>query len=157
MLKGFRDFIMRGNVVDLAVGVVIGAAFATLVTSFTDTFLTPLINMVGAGDDSKLSGMIPLPGTNPKTGLDNGIPYGQFVSAIIAFLLTAAVVYFLVVLPMNKFAERFKKNGKEAAPALPSEEIQLLREIRDALVAANRTPSPRKPEPSTDSSAFTDR
>ncbi|NUO57427.1 MAG: large conductance mechanosensitive channel protein MscL [Hamadaea sp.] len=156
MLKGFRDFIMRGNVVDLAVGVVIGAAFATLVTSFTDTFLTPLINMVGAGGDDNIGGFIRLPGQTAK-GEPNGIPVGAFVSAIIAFLLTAAVVYFLVVLPMNKFAERFKKNGKEAAPALPSEEIQLLREIRDALVAANRTPSPRKPEPSTDSSALTDR
>ncbi|NUR72763.1 MAG: large conductance mechanosensitive channel protein MscL [Hamadaea sp.] len=155
MLKGFRDFIMRGNVVDLAVGVVIGAAFATLVTSFTDTFLTPLINMIGTGDD-KIGGFIKLPGQTAK-GEPNGIPVGSFVSAIVAFLLTAAVVYFLVVLPMNKFAERFKRNGSQAAPALPTEEIQLLREIRDALVAGSRTPSPRKPEPAADTSAVTDR
>jgi len=79
------------------------------------------------------------------------------VSAIVAFMLTAAVVYFLVVVPMNKFAERFKKNGKEAPPALPAEEIQLLREIRDALVAANRTPSPRRPETVTDTTSAVDR
>jgi large conductance mechanosensitive channel len=149
MLKGFRDFIMRGNVVDLAVGVVIGAAFATLVTSFTNTFLTPLINMIGASDTTKMSGMISLPGTDPKTGLPNGIPYGQFISAIVAFLMTAAVVYFLVVLPMNKFAERFMKNGKEPAAAPPSEEVQLLREIRDALVAG-RTPPQRQHHTSGD-------
>ncbi|MEV6969452.1 large conductance mechanosensitive channel protein MscL [Hamadaea sp. NPDC051192] len=156
MLKGFRDFIMRGNVVDLAVGVVIGAAFATLVTSFTDTFLTPLITMVGAGGEDNIGGFIKLPGKTAED-LQNGIPVGKFASAIVAFLLTAAVVYFLVVLPMNKFADRFKKNGKDAAPALPPEEIQLLREIRDALVAANRTPSPRRPDTVTETTAATDR
>lgn len=155
MLKGFKDFIMRGNVVDLAVGVVIGAAFATFVTAFTETFLTPLINMIGAGGDTA-GGMIPLPGKD-AAGDPNGIPYGKFVSAIVAFLMTAAVVYFLVVLPMNKFAARFRKNGTPP-PALPTEEIQLLREIRDALVAG-RTPQPRHPQvsASTDSSASADR
>ena len=156
MLKGFKDFIMRGNVVDLAVGVVIGAAFATLVTAFTDTFLTPLINMIGAGGDTA-GGMIPLPGKNPETGGDNGIPYGKFISAIFAFAMTAAVVYFLVVLPMNKFAERFKRNGTPP-PALPTEEIQLLREIRDALVSGRTPPQPRRESaPATDSSAAAER
>ncbi|NUT31967.1 MAG: large-conductance mechanosensitive channel protein MscL [Hamadaea sp.] len=142
MLKGFKDFIMRGNVIDLAVGVVIGAAFTALVTSFTTSFLTPLINMVGANGDT-MGGVIELPGGTADK--PNGITYGAFISAIIAFLLTAAVVYFLVVLPMNKFAERFKKNQEEPAPALPTEEIQLLREIRDALVAG-KTPQPRRPQ-----------
>jgi large conductance mechanosensitive channel len=137
MLKGFKDFIMRGNVVDLAVGVVIGAAFTTLVTQFSTSFLLPLINMVGANSE-KIGGKIDLPGDG-----DNAITWGAFVSAAIAFLMTAAVIYFLVVLPMNKFAERLKR-GEEPKTEIPTEEIQLLREIRDALVA-ERVPHPRQP------------
>jgi large conductance mechanosensitive channel len=144
MLKGFKDFILRGNVVDLAVGIVIGAAFATLVTAFSNSFLLPIINLVGAGGDN-IGGRITLPG-KAADGTHNAILWGSFVSAIIAFLLTAAVVYFLVVLPMNKFAERRKK-GEEPPSDAPSEEILLLREIRDAL-AAGRTPQPRSPQPS---------
>ncbi|WP_020521369.1 large conductance mechanosensitive channel protein MscL [Catelliglobosispora koreensis] len=132
MLKGFKDFITRGNVVDLAVGVVIGAAFTTVVTGFTDSFLTPLINIVGVGSDG-IGGVIPLPGK------DNYITYGAFLSKIVGFLITAAVVYFLVVLPLNKF---FRKEEKSEAPA---EELLLLREIRDALVAQNGgVPAPRQ-------------
>jgi large conductance mechanosensitive channel len=145
MLKGFKEFIMRGNVVDLAIGVVIGAAFSALVTQFTTSFLTPLIVAVGAGDGN-IGGMLKLPGTLPN-GDKNGILYGAFVSALIAFLLTAAVIYFLVVLPMNKWAERRARSKEAAPPALPTEEIELLREIRDALVAG-RTPQPRSPESS---------
>lgn len=143
MLKGFKDFIMRGNVIDLSVGVVIGAAFTALVTAFTDAFLKPLINMIGANGGA-IGGATKIPGINPENGQPNAITWGAFISAVVAFLMTAAVVYFLVVLPMNKFAERFKKNQEAPAPALPTEEIQLLREIRDALVAG-RTPQPRQP------------
>lgn len=145
MLKGFKEFIMRGNVVDLAIGVVIGAAFSALVTQFTTSFLTPLIVAVGAGDGN-IGGMLELPGTTPE-GQPNGILYGAFLSALIAFLLTAAVIYFLVVVPMNKWAERRARTQEPPPPALPTEEIQLLREIRDALVAG-RTPQPRSPEAS---------
>lgn len=145
MLKGFKEFIMRGNVVDLAIGVVIGAAFSALVTQFTTSFLTPLIVAVGAGGD-KIGGATKLPG-RLASGDDNAILWGAFISALIAFVLTAAVIYFLVVLPMNKFAERRARNNEPPPPALPTEEIQLLREIRDALVAG-RTPQPRSPQPS---------
>lgn len=145
MLKGFREFVMRGNVVDLAIGVVIGAAFSALVTQFTSSFLTPLIVAVGAGGND-IGGMIELPGTTPD-GHKNGITYGAFISAIIAFLLTAAVIYFLVVLPMNRWAARRARNQEPPPPTPPTEEIQLLREIRDALVAG-RTPKPRSPEKS---------
>jgi large conductance mechanosensitive channel len=145
MLKGFKDFVMRGNVVDLAIGVVIGAAFSALVTQFTTSFLTPLIVAVGAGGDN-IGGIIKFGGTTPD-GKPNGILYGAFISALIAFLLTAAVIYFLVVLPMNKFAERRARSQTPPPPAMPSEEIQLLRDIRDALVAG-RTPQPRSPEQS---------
>src|SRR5262245_45357081 len=104
MLKGFKEFIMRGNVVDLAIGVVIGAAFSALVTLFPASFLTPLSSAVGAGGDN-IGGTLSLPGKTAE-GTDNAILWGKFISALIAFVLTAAVIYFLVVLPMNKLAER---------------------------------------------------
>ncbi|WBB48070.1 large conductance mechanosensitive channel protein MscL [Verrucosispora sp. WMMA2044] len=130
MLKGFKDFIMRGNVVDLAVGIVIGAAFTGLVTAFTNSFLQPIIKMVGASPAG--------PGARVKLGTENYIEWGQFLNALITFVLTAAVLYFLVVFPMNRLAER-RQRGEEPPPAAPSEEIKLLTEIRDALVAAGRT------------------
>ncbi len=127
MLNGFKNFIMRGNVVDLAVGVVIGAAFTSLVGSFTKSFLDPLIKLAGA-DANKIGGRW-------KIGTENYIDWGSFVTALITFVLTAAVLYFLVVLPMNKLAERRSK-GKEPEPAPVTEDVRLLTEIRDALVAA---------------------
>jgi large conductance mechanosensitive channel len=134
MLKGFKDFIMRGNVVDLAVGVVIGAAFTGLVTQLTDSFLKPLIALVSVtvtGSDEGLEG-------TPWTV--NNVPFDwvSFINTLITFLLTAAALYFLVIFPMNKLAER-RKRGEEPPPAAPSEEVKLLTEIRDALVAAGRT------------------
>ncbi|GAA1766200.1 large conductance mechanosensitive channel protein MscL [Luedemannella helvata] len=133
MFKGFRDFIMRGNVIDLAVGVVIGAAFSTLVTKFTDAFVTPLIRVFGKGDPIKKGRF---------TINDQVFDWALALNALISFLITAAVLYFLVVLPMNKLAER-RKRGEEPPPAAPSEEIQLLTEIRDALLAQGRVPHPR--------------
>ncbi|MFC7247339.1 large conductance mechanosensitive channel protein MscL [Catellatospora aurea] len=127
MLNGFKNFIMRGNVVDLAVGVVIGAAFTTLVNQFTKSFLEPVIKLVGAGEGTV--------GGRTKIGTENFIDWGAFINATITFVLTAAVLYFLVVLPMNKLAERRNK-GKEPEPAPVTEDIRLLTEIRDALVAA---------------------
>lgn len=126
---------MRGNVVDLAVGVVIGAAFATLVTSFTDSFLKPLLAAAGA-KDGNIGMSVALPGPDK-----NALDFGGFISAIIGFLMTAAVVYFLVVLPMNKFAER-RKRGQEPEPQAPGEEVKLLMEIRDALVAQSLSHPP---------------
>jgi large conductance mechanosensitive channel len=129
MLKGFRDFIMRGNVIELAIGVVIGVAFTNVVTAFTSAFITPLILAVGGPSEVKGSFTV------------NGAVFnwGAFLTALIAFLITAAVVYFLIVLPMNKLAER-RKSGEEPPPAAPSEEVQLLTEIRDALVARRDNP-----------------
>jgi large conductance mechanosensitive channel len=126
MLKGFRDFIMRGNVIDLAVGIVIGAAFTAVVTAFTNAFLKPLIQLLGGGGE--------LGGT--WTVNEVVFDWAAFINALITFALTAAVLYFLVVLPMNKLAER-RKRGEEPEPEAPSDEVRLLTEIRDALVAAN--------------------
>lgn len=93
MLSGFRDFIMRGNVVDLAVAFVIGVAFAGVVNSFVADILTPLLGLVGVPDFSALS-----------TTLTSGatINWGLFLNALISFLLVAAAIYFFVVVPVNR-------------------------------------------------------
>lgn len=126
MLKGFKEFILRGNVIDLAVAVVIGGAFATLIGAFTAAFITPLVNsffyILGISQDG-VGGLVSLPG-------DQFINFGLMISAIIVFLITAAVVYFVFVAPMNRFKERFAK--EEEAEASPSAE-DLLTEIRDLL------------------------
>jgi large conductance mechanosensitive channel len=124
MLKGFRDFIMRGNVVDLAVGIVIGAAFTAVVTAFTAAFLKPLIQLLSGGQ-----------GVAAGAFKIRGVPFdwASFINACITFVLTAAVLYFLVVFPLNRLAER-RARGEEPPPSAPSEEVKLLTEIRDALV-----------------------
>ncbi len=134
MLRGFKDFIMRGNVVDLAVGIVIGAAFTTVVTAFTGGFLEPLIRRTTGG--TSISG--------GKLSLGHGqyVDWAGFINALITFLLTAATLYFLVVYPMNRLAER-RRRGQEPPPKAPSEEIKLLTEIRDALVVGQTPPRPR--------------
>jgi large conductance mechanosensitive channel len=128
VLKGFRDFVMRGNVVDLAVGIVIGAAFTAVVTSFVDSFIKPLIQLIPA---IGTKGGVTIQ-DNSGTAEDVILKYGDFIAALINFLAVAAVIYFLVVLPMNKLAER-RKRGEVPEPAAPSEDIVLLTEIRDAL------------------------
>ncbi|MFJ8040912.1 large conductance mechanosensitive channel protein MscL [Kitasatospora sp. NPDC096147] len=107
MLKGFRDFMMRGNVIDMAVGVVIGSAFTAVVTGFVAAFLTPLVGVVvgAAGDFRQYS----------FTLLDVTFPYGQFLNVLIAFLLTAAVLYFCVVLPVTKATARYLPKKPKAA------------------------------------------
>ena len=122
-LQGFKDFIMRGNVVDLAVGIVIGAAFTALVGTFTTAFIQPMLKLLGANDER--------PGGSFSIGSVE-FPWSTFVNGIITFVITAAVLYFLVVVPMNKLAER-RKRGEEPEPKAPSEEVRLLTEIRDAL------------------------
>ncbi|GHG06049.1 large-conductance mechanosensitive channel [Deinococcus piscis] len=128
MLNGFRDFIMRGNVVDLAVGVVIGAAFNNLVTAFTKAFLDPLVRLAGGGDVAGTVVLRAAQGAQEAIVLD----YGSFITALINFLLTAAVLYFFVVQPMNRLNERLKRTDKPAV-AEPSNEEKLLAEIRDEL------------------------
>jgi large conductance mechanosensitive channel len=123
MLKGFKDFLLRGNVVELAVAVVIGAAFATLVNGFVDSFLTPLIGLVGGGGE--LGGEFQI--------REQHFAWGAFLSKMIGFVLTATVVYFIVVVPMKRLVER-RQRGEEAGPAEPTQ-VELLAEIRDLLRA----------------------
>ena len=121
MLKGFKDFLLRGNIVDLAVAVVIGTAFTALVASFTASFLKPLIGLVSGG------------GVNGGTRLVDGqqFTYGAFINALITFVITATVVYFAVVLPMKAIVER-RRRGEETGPIVPTQ-VELLVEIRDLL------------------------
>ena len=107
MFKGFREFVLRGNVVDMAVGVVIGAAFGAIVTAFVKDLLTPLIAaLVGKPDFSAY--MFEVNGSK--------FLYGDFMNAVIAFLLVAAALYYFVVLPVNTLMARIKKGGAPAAP-----------------------------------------
>ena len=112
MLKGFKDFILRGNVIDLAVAVVIGAAFTAIVTSFADNLINPLIASIGVG---------------------------KIITAALNFLITAGVVYFIFVLPMNKFKEfsaaRAGTTDEDEDSVILSSEAELLVEIRDLLKA----------------------
>ena len=123
MLKEFRDFILRGNVVDLAVAVILGAAFGTVVTAFASSFITPLIAAVGGEPDFgdllfRINGA--------------AFTYGRFLDALIAFLIVAAVVFFLVVKPMNTVMQRIRRDDEPASDA-PAEDVVLLTEIRDLL------------------------
>jgi large conductance mechanosensitive channel len=110
VLKGFREFISRGNVVELAVAVVIGAAFGALVTSLVTDLVTPLIAMIfGKPDFSDLSFTIN----------DAVFRYGAFLNAVFAFVTVAAAIYFLVVMPLNKFEERRKRGADPDAKECP--------------------------------------
>lgn len=127
MLKGFRDFLMRGNIIDLAVAVVVGSAFTAIVTAFTNSVIKPLIALVGSGG-VKSSGMVISLG-DPSNDLTN-IHLEVAINALITFFITAGVVYFLFVLPMQKVQERRKrKYGTKSDPT----STELLTEIRDLL------------------------
>ena len=128
MLKGFKEFLARGNIVDLAVAVVIGTAFTGLVTKFTDSIIQPLINRIGAGKDASY-GILQI-----NIGGGQTIDLNVLLSAAINFVLVAAVVYFLVVLPYNKL------RSKGTAEAAADKQLRLLTEIRDALGGKDTAP-----------------
>jgi large conductance mechanosensitive channel len=107
MLTGFKQFILRGNVIDMAVGVVVGAAFGGVVTAFTKDFLTPLISTFAGS---------PHVGNFGFTIHGTTFPVGEFVNAFISFILIAAVVYFLVVMPVNALVKRMRKAPAPADP-----------------------------------------
>ena len=119
MLDGFRKFITRGNVIDLATGVIIGAAFGGITKSLTEDVITPIIGMVGGQPD--FSAIV-----------IGSVGIGKLINAFVNFLITAAGLYFLIILPFNRLAS--KMATAPAPPAPPTVEQTLLREIRDALV-----------------------
>jgi large conductance mechanosensitive channel len=120
IFKGFRDFVFRGNVVDLAVAVVIAAAFTAVVDGFTVAFIDPLLSLILGGRGEFLA-----------TVRFGPFPVGVFLSAVISFLIKAAVIYFFVVRPFSGIAAKF------AAASPPAPDIVLLTEIRDELKKQN--------------------
>ena len=123
MLKGFKEFLSRGNVIDLAVAVVIGAAFTGLVTAFTTKVVQPLVDRVGAGGDREY-GILKIPlGGDPEQFVD----LNAVLSALINFVIVAAVVYFVIVLPYKKLRER------DEVEQAQDTELSILTEIRDLL------------------------
>jgi large conductance mechanosensitive channel len=133
MLKGFREFIMRGNVIDLAVAVVIGAAFTAVVSSIVTNIFNPLIGALFQAESLDSALVLTIP-TLDGGGAD--LRFGAVVGAIITFLVVAAVVYFVFVLPVNHLRERTEarlKRGEAPAADEPETELTVLAQIRDLL------------------------
>ena len=124
MLNDFKAFLLRGNVVDLAVAVVVGAAFGSVVTSLVRDLITPLIGALGGTPD--FSGLY-------FTVNNSKFMYGSFANALIAFLMISAVVFFFVVKPLNVLLTRMQ-SGKEEEPTPKDPQLEVLEEIRDALL-----------------------
>jgi len=116
MLKGFKDFIMRGNVMDLAVAVIIGGAFGAIVNSLVKDVITPAIGAIGGQPDFSAIKLGP-------------ILIGNFLNAVVSFLFIATALYFFLVVPFN----RFSKKQEAAPPPAPPEDVVLLKQIRDLL------------------------
>lgn len=136
VLGGFKEFLMRGNVIELAVAVVVGAAFTNIVNAVVKGVINPIVGALGSQNLDHYKACLTTCSVDSKTGeYTDGIYilWGSVLSAALTFLITAAVVYFLMILPMNKWKAR-QDAKKPAAPADPTE-VELLAEIRDALVA----------------------
>jgi large conductance mechanosensitive channel len=134
VLKGFKDFIMRGNLVELAVAFIIATAFAAVVTAFVDVVMGVVGKIGGQPDFSQF-----------KPG---GLLVGSFINAIVTFVLIAAIVYFFVVVPYNKLQER-RARGQEPEPEAVAEDVLLLQEIRDLLAGRGTTASDTESPPTT--------
>ena len=156
MLKGFKEFIARGNVIDLAIAVIIGAAFTAMVTAFTDNVVQPLVSRIGATPDSDY-GFLRIP-----LGDDIAIDLNAVISAAINFLIIAAVVYFIIVVPYKKIKELdMKVEEKETQLTLLTEIRDLLAENgsasgkhgAEAALGADKRRSPTRSNPSARSSS----
>ena len=131
MLQGFKEFVARGNAVDLAVGVVIGAAFGGVVTAIVEKVLNPLV-----------AGIVGQPNFDDVLAFTLGdatVQPGAVVTALVNFLLVAGAIYILVVTPMNRLAAR--RRDEEAEPAAPADDVRVLTEIRDLLAAQASAPA----------------
>ncbi|MBO4243341.1 MAG: large conductance mechanosensitive channel protein MscL [Clostridiales bacterium] len=135
-MSEFKEFALKGNVVDMAVGVIIGGAFGGIVGALTDDFINPLIASIGGAE---VAGAIRLPWVD-YTGLDSeavmslSLNYGHFITQIINFLILALIL-FMIIKGMNKLMSIGKKEEEPAADPEPSDEVKLLTEIRDALAS----------------------
>ena len=123
VLTEFKDFISRGNVIDLAVAVVLGAAFTQIVNAVVEGLLTPLIGILFSRDFSEMTFEIN----------DSVFRYGDVINAVLQFLAVAAAIFFFVIKPMNVLNERFRRGEDKPAPSPPTDEAVLLAEIRNLL------------------------
>ena len=128
VLNGFKNFVLRGNAIDLAVGIVIGTAFTLVVTSIVTGLINPLVAAIFGQKDLSKVGNFTINGADFSVGL--------VLDSVFKFLCVAAALYFLIVLPMNHLAARRKK-GVEDEPKAPAEDVLVLQEIRDLLAAQN--------------------
>jgi large conductance mechanosensitive channel len=135
VLKEFREFISRGNVIELAVAVIIGAAFTTIITAVVEGLITPLVGMIGGTDFRKMTFTIN----------DSVFRYGLVINAVIYFVAVAAVVFFLIVKPINVLNERRRRGEEPVEEAELSDEVVLLTEIRDLLAARSGAPGAGSP------------
>ena len=148
MIQGFKAFITRGNVVDLAVAVVIGTAFTAIVTAIVDSVINPLIAAIfGQPDLSQVATWTLNDGGTDDPADDAILSFGAVLDAALDFLLVALAIYFLIVMPLNKLAERRKKGEPAPDEAVSPTEIELLTEIRDALVAGKTADAVAPEEP----------
>ena len=134
MIKGFKDFLLRGNVIDLAVAVVIGTAFAAVVKAFTDNLVNPVLAAAGNKDIGRFG--FSLRDATTQLEQNTFIDVGAIITALINFVIVAAIVYFVFVAPVNSLMERRKRGQEQDVDATP-EDILLLQEIRDLLRARN--------------------
>ena len=137
-MKGFKEFVLRGNVIDLAVAVVIGAAFTAIVGSLVTNIFTPIIGALFSAEDLSKALVVTIPTASGGTA---DIRFGAFIAAIINFVIVAAVVYFAIVTPVNRLLA-LRKRGGVAEPKSPSEDILLLTEIRDLLARQSGDTTP---------------
>jgi large conductance mechanosensitive channel len=142
MFKGFKEFILRGNVIDLAVAVIIGAAFSGIVNALVNQVFNPAIGALFNTSSLNDAFTVHIPGTDGKTA---DIAFGYVIAAVIQFVLVALVVYFAVIVPINylskiAFQRRAKEQAEEEEKPAPPTELELLAQIRDLLAAEAPTP-----------------
>lgn len=150
MIDEFKKFILKGNVIDLSTGVIIGTAFGTIVTAFTKGIIEPIIGMFGGGPNPDLKlkmgektiEVVKKAADGTVTKANEVVPFlqldiGAVIGAIIGFLITAAVIFFVIVKPANKLLSIMKRQEAAAPPPAPAADVILLTEIRDLLKKQN--------------------
>lgn len=145
-MKGFKEFILRGNVIDLAVAVVIGAAFSAIIGAIVDSVFNPAIGALFSAESLKRAFPLVIPTTG---GGSATLYFGAVLAAIIQFLLVAVVVYFALIVPINFIKKRAfqKAKGPENHEKTPPTELELLTEIRDLLAKAPTSEAQHIPQP----------
>jgi large conductance mechanosensitive channel len=133
MLNEFKNFILKGNVVDLSTGVIIGASFGGIVTAFSKGVVEPLLKAVGGNPNVSLGVKIGEFVNEKGEKVANMLDVGMIINAAISFLITAAIIFFVIVKPANALMARMKKAEAAAPPPGPSPDVVLLTEIRDLL------------------------